>query len=80
MSKKLVHDYTFTPGSNGTILINDLIKKERLLLATNATRNEPMFLFNSATLGINSFSQDLEARTTTISLTKDCSSMTDSER
>jgi len=79
VSKKLVHDYTFTPGSNGTILINDLIKKERLLLATNATRNEPMFLFNSATLGINSFSQDLEARTTTISLTKDCSSMTDSD-
>ena len=79
MSKKLVHDYTFTPASN-QIVIPDLISLERFLLITNAKSNEPMFTFNSQTLGMANFSQDYENRTTTLTLDKNCSSMTDSDK
>ena len=78
MSKKLVHNWTFTPASN-QIVIPDLISQERFLLITNAKSNEPMFTFNSQTLGMASFSQDYENRTTTLTLDKNCSAMADSD-
>ena len=50
------------------------------MLITNAKSNEPMFTFNSQTLGMASFSQDYENRTTTLTLDKNCSAMADSDK
>ncbi len=79
MSKKLIHNYTFTPSQN-KIVIDDIIRQERFLIITNVYSNTPMFIFNSDTFGMVTYSIDTVNKKTTIVLDKDCSSMNETDK
>jgi hypothetical protein len=79
MSKKLVHDYTFIPASN-TVVIDGIYRRERFLLITNVTTNQPLYIFNSTTFGLQNYTINTTAETTTLELTLDCSLMTDTDK
>lgn len=78
MAKQLIHDYTFTPSAN-TVVINSVVKEERLLLITNVNSGIPIYLFSDPAKKYNSVSHDYQAETTTIVLEYNCTAMTDSD-
>lgn len=74
MAKKLIHDYSFTPSSN-TVIINEIVKEERLLLITNVKSGIPIYLFNDPTKKFNSVNYNYPNDTTTIVLEYNCNAM-----
>ena len=78
MAKKLIHDYTFTAASNKVVL-SDIIQRNKLLLITNVKDGITIYQFNSSSQGLSNYETDTEAKTTTLTLTYDCSGMEDSD-
>lgn len=78
MSKKLIHNYTFD-ASTKTVVIDGIVGRERLLMMSNLTSNVIIYLFNTPDFGLDSYTRDLDAETTTLALTYDTTSMNDSD-
>jgi hypothetical protein len=74
MAKSLVHGYEFDPAS-GVVYLPGNIRLERLLLITNVTRQEPLFLFNVPALGVTLTSYDDTLEKTAFYLATDTSAM-----
>jgi hypothetical protein len=79
MSKKLAHNYVFTPSTD-TIVLDGMIDRERLLLITNVTDGITMFTFNDTVNGILSHSVNRQTRKTTIVLNYDCALMSATDK
>jgi hypothetical protein len=79
MAKTLVNGYRFDPSTN-TVFLPDNIHAEKLLLITNVTANEPIYLFNAPTLGYVTVSFNPNTEETAVILTKDCSAMSASDK
>ncbi len=78
MAKKLIHNYTFTASAN-TVVINEVIKEERLLLITNVNSGIPIYLFNDPAKKFNSITHDYTNETTTLVLEYNCNPMNDAD-
>ena len=78
MAKKLLHDYTFDASAK-QIVLQGVYKRERLLMVSNVTDNVILFVFNQTAFSLTSFSNDLTAQTTTLNLTYDTTSMSDTD-
>ena len=78
MAKKLLHDYTFDASAKQVVL-QGVYKRERLLMVSNVTDNVILFVFNQTNFSLTSFSNDLNAQTTTLNLTYDTTSMSDTD-
>lgn len=74
MAKKLLFTNTFTPSEN-KIVVNEIIDAKRLLLITNVTTNQTLFMFNTSAYSYTSVTPDYDNYTTTIVVSTDCSSM-----
>jgi hypothetical protein len=79
MSKKLAHNYVFTPSTD-TIVLDGIVDQERLLLITNVTAGVTMFTFNDTVNGILSHSINTQTRKTTIVLDYDCALMSATDK
>ena len=79
MAKSLVTGYRFIPSTD-TVYLPGNIHAERLLLITNVTDGNPIFLFSNPTLGFTSISYDAANEETAITLVKDCSAMSATDK
>lgn len=79
MAKKLLHKYEFDASAQ-TVKFFDVIKQERILLITNVTANQIIYNFADDTLGASAFTQDLTAKTTTLTLDFDTTAMADTDK
>jgi len=79
LSKKIVHNYTFTPASN-KIVIDDVISQNRFLLITNMEDGKTIYTFNSPTASFASYTLDTVNRKTAVILDYDCSSMSSTDK
>ena len=74
MAKKLLFTNTFTPSEN-KIVVNEIVDPKRLLLITNVTTNQTLFMFNTSAYSYTSVTPDYDNYTTTIVVSADCSTM-----
>ena len=76
MAKKLVHQYTFTPGNAnvGNIQIPGYVELARFLLVTNTTTNTIIYNFASSGLG-GTASYNATTNITTLTFQTNTSSM-----
>lgn len=72
--KKLIHKYDFNPAEQ-TLTIHGIYAQKRILIATNVTRGETIYVFNSQTLGADSLNLDFDNELTIMSLKFDTTSM-----
>jgi hypothetical protein len=78
MAKKLLHKYTFD-ASTKTVVLDGIYGQERLLMISNLTDNVIIYVFNQTQFGLTSYAIDTEAETTTLVLTYDTTSMSDTD-
>jgi len=80
MAKKLLNNYTFTPGGAnvGTLTFTGKYELKQFLLITNSTDNVIIFNFAGAGLG-GTVSYNSSSNTTTLTLQSDTSSMSSSD-
>jgi hypothetical protein len=78
MAKKLVHNYTFDASAQ-TIKIRGRYLTRALILITNVTDNIIIYNFADATAGATSVTYDSDADETTITLSYNTTSMSDSD-
>ena len=78
MAKKLVFDYEFDASAQTVTLTDDVYPKRRLLMITNVTDGEIIYLFNDSTKG-GTFAFDYEEYKTTITLDYDTTGMSDGD-
>lgn len=74
MAKKLLFTNTFTPSEN-KVVVNEIVDPKRLLLITNVTSNQTLFMFNTSAFGYTSVTPNYTDYTTTIVVDTDCSAM-----
>src|SRR5210317_328127 len=79
MAKKLLHKYTFDASAR-TIVLDGIFGQERLLMINNIEDNVIIYLFNQTQFGLTSYSIDTEAETTTLVLSYDTTSMSDTDK
>ena len=78
MAKKLIFNYIFDASAQTLTLTDDVYPKRRLLMVTNVTDGEIIYLFNDSTKG-GTFAFDYENYTTTITLDYDTTGMDDAD-
>lgn len=78
MAKKLVFDYTFDASAQTVTLTDDVYPKRRLLMITNVTSGDIIYLFNDAAKS-GTFTFNYEDYSTTITLDYDTTSMADTD-
>lgn len=78
MAKKLVFNYTFDAAAQTITLTDDVYPKRRLLMITNVTSGDIIYLFNDAAKS-GTFTFDYEDYSTTITLDYDTTSMNDAD-
>lgn len=78
MAKKLLHKYTFD-ASTKTVVLDGIFGQERLLMISNLTDNVIIYVFNQTQFGLTSYAIDTEAETTTLVLTYDTTTMSDTD-
>jgi len=78
MAKKLVFDYTFDASAQTVTLTDDVYPKRRLLMITNVTSGDIIYLFNDAAKS-GTFTFNYEDYSTTITLDYDTTSMSDTD-
>ena len=80
MAKKLLRNYTFTPGiaNSGTIALTGKYSLDQLLLITNTTDNVIIYNFAGSGLG-GSVSYNTTTNITTLTLQYDSSLMSSSD-
>lgn len=78
MAKKLVFDYTFDAAAQTVTLTDDVYPKRRLLMITNVTSGDIIYLFNDAAKS-GTFTFNYEDYSTTITLDYDTTSMADTD-
>ena len=74
MAKKIIHRFVFD-AANRIVKLNEIIAQKRLLTITNTTANEILYAFPDTVRGASSYVIDTVARTTTITLDFDTTSM-----
>jgi hypothetical protein len=79
MAKKLLHHYTFTPGTN-TIVIDGIFARERFLLITNTQSEQQVYVFNDGYTGFANITFDYPNEQTTVVLDYDCSGMSSTDK
>ena len=79
MAKKLLHGYTFDASAK-TIVLDGIYGQERLLMISNITDNVIIYVFNQTIFGLSSYSIDTVNETTTLVLTYDTTSMSDTDK
>ena len=79
MAKKLLHGYTFDASAK-TIVLDGIYGQERLLMISNITDNVIIYVFNQTIFGLSSYSIDTVNETTTLVLTHDTTSMSDTDK
>jgi len=78
MAKKLVFNYTFDASAQTVTLTDDVYPKRRLLMITNVTSGDIIYLFNDAAKS-GTFTFNYEDYSTTITLDYDTTSMADTD-
>lgn len=78
MGKRLIFNYTFD-ASEKTIVLNDVYAQKRFLLITNVSTGDIIYQFNDSALGFDNVAFDYEKFETTLTLTFDTTSMSDSD-
>ena len=79
MSKKLLSKYTFD-ASTKTIVLEGIYSQDRLLMMSNVTTNQVLYIFNNPILGLASYAFDVNAETTTVVLTTATTGMADADK
>jgi hypothetical protein len=78
MAKRLLHRYTFIPGSD-TVILEGNYQRDRLLLITNTEDNIIIYNFADPNLNATSVSFDAETELTTIVLRYNCAFMSETD-
>jgi hypothetical protein len=78
MGKKLIFDYTFDASAK-TVKVNDVYARKRFLLITNVTTGTIIYQFNDSALGLDNIAFDYSNFETTLTLTFDTTSMSDTD-
>ena len=79
MAKKLLHQYTFDASAK-TVTLDGIYGQERILMISNVTDNIIIFVFNQTAFGLSNYAIDTVNETTTLTLTYDTTSMSDTDK